>query len=126
MGDMRVKCPRCGYEWEYKGRRQAVTCPNCLHKFRVDLGQVEQAKAETKDLGNGVFLIKLPEKDIDKVKQVELWKKAGAKVIESTKDDRVAIVEVPDDKADEVIRRFSELLEQELKAKNQNSTANTA
>lgn len=119
---MKLKCPKCNYEWEYRGKRLTVTCPNCRYTFRVN----QALYAETKDLGNGVFLIKLPEKDIDRIKQVELWKKAGAKVLESTKDDRVAIVEVPDDKADEVIRRFSELLEQELKAKNQNSTANTA
>lgn len=33
---MRVKCPRCGYEWEYKGRRIRITCPNCGYTFRID------------------------------------------------------------------------------------------
>lgn len=32
---MRVKCPRCGYEWEYKGKLISATCPNCQHKFKV-------------------------------------------------------------------------------------------
>jgi len=35
---VRVRCPRCGYEWEYRGRRLWVTCPNCRYTFRVDRG----------------------------------------------------------------------------------------
>jgi DNA-directed RNA polymerase subunit RPC12/RpoP len=30
---MRVKCPHCGYEWDYKGRtgqkKLSTTCPSC-------------------------------------------------------------------------------------------------
>lgn len=29
-----LKCPRCGYEWEYKGRLQFASCPNCLTKVK--------------------------------------------------------------------------------------------
>lgn len=28
-----MKCPNCGYEWEYTGKLQYVTCPNCMRKF---------------------------------------------------------------------------------------------
>jgi len=27
-----LKCPKCGYEWEYKGRMFLASCPNCLNK----------------------------------------------------------------------------------------------
>ena len=33
---VRVRCPHCGYEWDYKGRRLWITCPNCGRKFRRD------------------------------------------------------------------------------------------
>jgi len=32
---MKVKCPKCGYEWEYKGKLAVATCPNCLTKFKI-------------------------------------------------------------------------------------------
>jgi predicted Zn-ribbon and HTH transcriptional regulator len=31
-----MKCNKCGYEWEYKGRLEHGTCPNCLTKVRKD------------------------------------------------------------------------------------------
>jgi DNA-directed RNA polymerase subunit RPC12/RpoP len=31
----RVRCPRCGYEWETRSAKLYVTCPNCLRKVRV-------------------------------------------------------------------------------------------
>ena len=31
---MRVKCPKCGYEWETRSTKLYVTCPNCLRKVR--------------------------------------------------------------------------------------------
>jgi tRNA(Ile2) C34 agmatinyltransferase TiaS len=31
---MKVKCPRCGYEWDYKGRLQSIQCPSCRRIFR--------------------------------------------------------------------------------------------
>jgi len=33
----RVKCPRCGYVWEYRGKLTVATCPNCLRKIRVNI-----------------------------------------------------------------------------------------
>ena len=65
-----------------------------------------------KDLGKGVVIFTVPEKDINRVNQKELWEKAGAKVVESSKDDRAVVVEIPDEKADEVLKKFGELLEQ--------------
>jgi len=32
---IRVKCPNCGYEWNYKGKLMYATCPNCKHSVRV-------------------------------------------------------------------------------------------
>jgi predicted nucleic acid-binding Zn-ribbon protein len=32
---VKVKCPRCGYVWDYQGKLAVATCPNCLRKFRV-------------------------------------------------------------------------------------------
>jgi len=29
-----LKCPKCNYEWDYKGKLLAVTCPNCRHIFK--------------------------------------------------------------------------------------------
>lgn len=31
---MKVKCPKCGHEWNYKGKLLAVTCPSCRHVFK--------------------------------------------------------------------------------------------
>jgi len=33
--DMKVKCPRCGYVWNYRGKLMSATCPNCLYRFRI-------------------------------------------------------------------------------------------
>ena len=32
----RVKCPKCGHEWETRSRLVLVTCPSCYNKVRVD------------------------------------------------------------------------------------------
>jgi DNA-directed RNA polymerase subunit RPC12/RpoP len=32
---VRVRCPKCGYEWETRSRLAYTTCPNCLRKVRV-------------------------------------------------------------------------------------------
>jgi len=38
---MKLKCPHCGYVWDYKGRAKYATCPNCLRKVKVELAVVE-------------------------------------------------------------------------------------
>jgi predicted Zn-ribbon and HTH transcriptional regulator len=35
MTTMRVKCPKCGYEWDYKGRLIVATCPSCKSSVKV-------------------------------------------------------------------------------------------
>lgn len=30
---MKIKCPKCKYEWESKAKLNSVTCPNCQRKF---------------------------------------------------------------------------------------------
>jgi len=33
---MKLKCPKCGYEWDYKGRMTYyATCPNCKRPVRI-------------------------------------------------------------------------------------------
>jgi DNA-directed RNA polymerase subunit RPC12/RpoP len=32
---VRVVCPRCGYQWLYKGGLMRATCPNCGSKVKV-------------------------------------------------------------------------------------------
>ena len=33
---MRLKCKRCGHEWDYKGKNPYyATCPFCLSKVKV-------------------------------------------------------------------------------------------
>ena len=31
---MKIQCPKCHYEWDYKGKLKWVTCPNCMNKFQ--------------------------------------------------------------------------------------------
>ena len=109
-----VTCPRCGYSWEYRGKRYTATCPNCRYTFTYTSqvrpnGRKSDNKAGIEELGNGVVLINVQGNDLKKLNQKELWEKAGAKVVQATKDDRVVVLDVPDDKADEVIQRFYEL-----------------
>jgi DNA-directed RNA polymerase subunit RPC12/RpoP len=38
---VRLKCPRCSYEWEYKGRLLRANCPSCGKKVDVKKYRVE-------------------------------------------------------------------------------------
>jgi len=31
---MKIKCKKCGYEWETKSKMMFVTCPNCRLKVK--------------------------------------------------------------------------------------------
>jgi hypothetical protein len=33
---MKVKCSRCGYEWERHGKNLRFTCPNCGKTLLLD------------------------------------------------------------------------------------------
>lgn len=28
-------CPRCKYEWKFKGKMFYATCPRCMYKYKV-------------------------------------------------------------------------------------------
>ncbi len=38
---VKVKCHRCGYVWEYRGKLKLATCPNCNAKVKVEESKVE-------------------------------------------------------------------------------------
>ena len=33
---IKIKCPKCNYEWETKSKLKMVTCPCCQLKVRVE------------------------------------------------------------------------------------------
>jgi len=40
----KIKCPHCGYEWNYKGKLRYATCPNCLKKFKLEVEMIVSGK----------------------------------------------------------------------------------
>jgi len=39
---VKLRCPHCGYVWEYKGKKMYyATCPNCLRKVNIQKNRVE-------------------------------------------------------------------------------------
>jgi len=43
MGELRLRCKRCGYEWIYRGRSEwYATCPRC-HKL-IGIRKLREAK----------------------------------------------------------------------------------
>jgi len=37
---MKIKCPKCKHEWEYKGNsRYYITCPRCYNKVNIQHGR---------------------------------------------------------------------------------------
>jgi Holliday junction resolvase/DNA-directed RNA polymerase subunit RPC12/RpoP len=39
---VRLRCPNCGYEWEYRGKHIYATCPSCLRRVHVKRFAVEE------------------------------------------------------------------------------------
>ncbi|MEM0318299.1 MAG: hypothetical protein QXE66_00100 [Desulfurococcaceae archaeon] len=40
--DMKLKCPKCGYVWDYRGKNPYyATCPRCLRKVSIAKYRVE-------------------------------------------------------------------------------------
>ncbi|ESQ26291.1 MAG: hypothetical protein OSP8Acid_05720 [uncultured Acidilobus sp. OSP8] len=38
---VKLRCPYCGYVWEYKGKKtRYATCPNCLRKVDIQRNRV--------------------------------------------------------------------------------------
>jgi len=39
---VKLRCPYCGYVWDYKGKKSRyATCPNCLRKVDIQKNRVE-------------------------------------------------------------------------------------
>jgi endogenous inhibitor of DNA gyrase (YacG/DUF329 family) len=39
---VKLKCPKCGYVWDYKGRKQYyATCSNCFRKVNISKYRAE-------------------------------------------------------------------------------------
>jgi len=34
MKDIKIKCPKCSYEWKTKSKMVYVTCPSCRLKIK--------------------------------------------------------------------------------------------
>lgn len=43
-----MKCPKCNYEWEYKGTLWRIHCPNCTHQWVDRIRKEEGLKAFSK------------------------------------------------------------------------------
>jgi predicted Zn-ribbon and HTH transcriptional regulator len=41
---VRVRCHKCGYIWEYRGRLRLATCPNCNAKVDTSRNRVEEGR----------------------------------------------------------------------------------
>ncbi|MCC6051600.1 MAG: hypothetical protein LM580_12885 [Thermofilum sp.] len=39
---VRLRCPNCGYEWDYRGKHVYATCPSCLRRVHVKRFAVEE------------------------------------------------------------------------------------
>jgi len=33
---MKMRCPKCGYEWETKSELIYITCPSCQRKVKIN------------------------------------------------------------------------------------------
>jgi Holliday junction resolvase len=40
---VRLRCPNCGYEWDYRGKHVYATCPSCLRRVHTKRYAVEGA-----------------------------------------------------------------------------------
>jgi DNA-directed RNA polymerase subunit RPC12/RpoP len=39
---VKLRCPHCGYEWDYKGKSMFyATCPRCMYKVNIKKHRVE-------------------------------------------------------------------------------------
>jgi len=39
---IKLKCLKCGHEWETKSKLKMVTCPSCQLKVKLNKGSIKQ------------------------------------------------------------------------------------
>lgn len=44
IGEQKMKCHRCKYQWETKSKMIYVSCPKCLTKVKIRLTKKQMAK----------------------------------------------------------------------------------
>jgi len=120
-----VVCPKCKYRWEYKGKRSRATCPNCgrvttlankdaTNANASNTKEIQQKRVQETNKNARTQTLDLP----DKLSIRQLAQKTGAKILEAKttpKGGEIVIVDIPDDKAIEFDKRFTEMLEEEVK-----------
>ncbi len=88
---VRVRCPRCGHEWEYRGRARYATCPRCyrkvnVEKYRVIQPEVVSASSQsTEKSGSAFYLGVLPESEYNRLREffIKCAEEVGADWIET-------------------------------------------
>ena len=41
---VRLRCPHCGYEWDYRGSHVYAVCPSCLRRVHTKRYAVERTE----------------------------------------------------------------------------------
>lgn len=59
-----VKCPKCGYIWNYKGRRKKASCPNCKAQIDVEKNRLINMLINVNSVENEIISKNL-EKDFE-------------------------------------------------------------
>jgi len=79
MSSIRLKCPRCGYEWIYKGKRMRAVCPNCGYTFKIQ----HQSSSMVSD--GGLLFIVVRASEYENVKNIiiKCVEKVGGKWFET-------------------------------------------
>lgn len=44
-----IVCPKCKYDWNYKGKLNMASCPNCSHKFKLKSNQKKESENAKKE-----------------------------------------------------------------------------
>jgi len=103
---VRVRCPRCGHEWEYRGRGLYATCPRCYRKVSVERHRVGDERLDAVDL-RGAWLTVLKASDYEKVAPImkSCVERVGGWYRES---DAGMDIDVPDEKIDEFVQCLRE------------------
>jgi len=41
---MKLKCPKCEHEWNYRGEMLMATCPSCYAKVKIVENKIEDGE----------------------------------------------------------------------------------